>query len=186
MTTHRPKGEAVMNQPNVGGEFEKWWIGNVYATVELDRVELARKAFEAGADNTSAPAADCTKLREALENYIRGDNFAGGYLCRCRYHLAIEALRASEKPQAWISVKERLPEENQETGIYLIFIDHEKMLAWASLDEDNQRFYDSNYSSSVDSWNVVALRHWAQNADWLTHWQPLPSAPISEPQTEGK
>lgn len=94
------------------------------------------------------------------------------------------ALAECRKQNEWIPVSKRLPEES--LRLVLIRIDPERIKQWAeaSGEDNNYRFYEDNYSSEVDMWNTVSVRHWAQNADWLTHWRPLPNPPVEGERQE--
>lgn len=79
--------------------------------------------------------------------------------------------RASERETGWVSVKDRLPEQEENVlicehkfgvrypGIYIGYIDH--LNKWMFFGEDGEKAY------------------WIHNPDYytITHWMPLPSPP---------
>lgn len=83
----------------------------------------------------------------------------------------------------WISCLDALPAE--ELGYVLVYYDPVKYDEWAMLSEENQKVYDDNFATAVDVCNTLFARHWAKEANWLTHWMPYPAAPAEQPVGEG-
>lgn len=66
------------------------------------------------------------------------------------------------KEREWISVKDRLPEED---STVLIYTDHETVLMGTFTWE--KKFEVGNFSDYYDTWKL----------EDVTHWMPLPQAP---------
>jgi hypothetical protein len=76
-----------------------------------------------------------------------------------------------EKPDGWISVKDRLP-ENMQTVIYRLSVPTVKGPTWkidyGEWDANEQRFFGEFFDYRDLQWDV-------------THWMPLPAAPKEAP-----
>lgn len=121
---------------------------------------------------------------------------------RKMHKMAISALRAqssSEKPNNWISVKDRLPEnetsvficatrkfENREIRIIskAIYTDGQhntetSSLCWDSGDMDWEHDDEADADIIPEGWweDVNYLEQFAAVDDFVTHWMPLPEPP---------
>ena len=81
------------------------------------------------------------------------------------------------KQGGWISVKDRLPEEKQESVGGIELISHSDRVIVAVANKDGRRFISDD---------VLIRGKWYGYGDHVTHWTPFPELPLEENNNEQK